>query len=909
MPDHAHVGASGPLNSSFEAVLSRRGREGLNMAERAIMKGIVRPTDFGFAGGLESLGTPDVEEMLRRNPAGLEAIIIASGRPSLLVREGKVEWQPIDDLPGFTADVAAKAANAIMSVGRVEFVNHRMGWGGTGFVVDAAPFGRRLVATNRHVAALVARRARDGSGVFLRSDRQVAYGARVDFREEIDAPRDISHELPVTYVRYLADDSDSDLAILEIAVHDELSPEPIPLSDRKAVEGELIAVIGYPARADQTNVSAMLRYFENLYGVKRFSPGLILNARSGEELTYDCTTLGGNSGSCLLSLETGTVLGVHYWGEEASYNAAVGVETLKRVLSGSRTQVSGSFTGSGETEAADRQTAPGTFGGRNGYDPAFLGHGLEVPLPRLTQELVQDLAIPSNAVTPEDAELRYRNFSILFSASRRMARLTAVNINGAQSVRIKRVEPDVWSFDLRIDADLQLPSSAYDDPSIDRGHLVRREDPNWGDAPDQANADTFHLTNSAPQHSSLNRSARFWLGLEDHIIDNARTHGFRATVFSGPVLREDDTPLGPLPVGMPLEFWKVVVMPAEAGGLLATGYLVSQGNFIAELRQKRRRQETVEGFQFGPYRAFQVPVAQIEELTGLDFGTLRTADPMASTVNGTEASADNDIAYVAIEDPRDLILGTEMPSQADPLAAISAELDRRSGDTVLARLLGLQDMLAADALYPEDLHRLLTEYQHVISGKADGQEAAAPSFGMRKAEYETLLATCLVRPSRKGEVAWALGRLTQFRPRYEAVGNPLGIPWWFVGITHALEASFNFGAHLHNGDPLTARTVQVPKGRPKTGTLPFSWEDSARDAMELKGLTAQSDWTAAHSLYRFEAYNGWGYFFRGLPSPYLWSFSQHYVKGKFVSDGKFDANAVSKQCGAGILMHELGILK
>ena len=45
---------------------------------------------------------------------------------------------------------------------------------------------------------------------------------------------------------------------------------------------------------------------------------------------------------------------------------------------------------------------------------------------------------------------------------------------------------------------------------------------------------------------------------------------------------------------------------------------------------------------------------------------------------------------------------------------------------------------------------------------------------------------------------------------------PFGMTYWFViAAIHGLEASFNFRAHFHNGDfPLTARTRQVPAGRP-----------------------------------------------------------------------------------------------
>ena len=62
-------------------------------------------------------------------------------------------------------------------------------------------------------------------------------------------------------------------------------------------------------------------------------------------------------------------------------------------------------------------------------------------------------------------------------------------------------------------------------------------------------------------------------------------------------------------------------------------------------------------------------------------------------------------------------------------------------------------------------------------------------------------------------------------------------PWFFLGVIHAMESRFNFERHLHNGDPLSARTVRVPKGFPKAGNPPFTWEVSAEeDAMEEYGL-------------------------------------------------------------------------
>jgi lysozyme family protein len=42
-----------------------------------------------------------------------------------------------------------------------------------------------------------------------------------------------------------------------------------------------------------------------------------------------------------------------------------------------------------------------------------------------------------------------------------------------------------------------------------------------------------------------------------------------------------------------------------------------------------------------------------------------------------------------------------------------------------------------------------------------------------------------------------------------------------------------------------------------------------------------------------------------VPSPYLCSFTDQYSRGKYVADGKYDAAAVSKQCGAAALMKQL----
>jgi lysozyme family protein len=168
--------------------------------------------------------------------------------------------------------------------------------------------------------------------------------------------------------------------------------------------------------------------------------------------------------------------------------------------------------------------------------------------------------------------------------------------------------------------------------------------------------------------------------------------------------------------------------------------------------------------------------------------------------------------------------------------------------------------------------------------------------------YQTLFDSCEIRPEKKALVEAIVQKIEANKSRYEEVEAKTRVPWYIVAAIHSLEGDLNFGTHLHNGDPLSHRTKNVPANRPVAGSPPFTWEESAVDALQFDHLTSDQDWTLAGSLDALERYNGTGYRKRNIPSPYLWSFSNHYVRGKFVSDGHFDENAVSHQCGAAVLL-------
>lgn len=184
--------------------------------------------------------------------------------------------------------------------------------------------------------------------------------------------------------------------------------------------------------------------------------------------------------------------------------------------------------------------------------------------------------------------------------------------------------------------------------------------------------------------------------------------------------------------------------------------------------------------------------------------------------------------------------------------------------------------------------------------------------------YKDLYKKAVIRPSYQSQIDIIVKRVNEGKARYEGVSAILGngIPWWFIGITHFMEAGHKypkqFGYHLHCGDPLTARTFHVPKGRPKADPIagpgkPYTWEESALDALKYMGYDKVTNWSIENCLVLFEKFNGMGYKKKGVPSPYLWSFTTAYTKGKYVLDGKYDPEAVSKQPGTAAIMKGLEI--
>jgi len=188
-----------------------------------------------------------------------------------------------------------------------------------------------------------------------------------------------------------------------------------------------------------------------------------------------------------------------------------------------------------------------------------------------------------------------------------------------------------------------------------------------------------------------------------------------------------------------------------------------------------------------------------------------------------------------------------------------------------------------------------------------------PSFEAAKAGYGNLWRSMTIRPERRAALEGAARKILRGKSRYLAVERATGVPWFVIGLEHDREADCSFACHLHNGDNgrpdaqgrLTIRTRQVPAGRPRSSP-PWTWEESARDALAIDGLDKIADWDIEQILYMCEKFNGEGYFGRNVNSPYVWAGSNHYGDppniGKYVADHVFDPPAIDSQLGCAPLL-------
>jgi endonuclease G len=257
---------------------------------------------------------------------GLEAIINAELRPAIDVINGTfASTHPLWAHLSSNAATKARIEAVLPSIGRIELLGHpNLPYGGTGFVV-----GDGLIMTNRHVAEIFAQGLGDRNLVFVNGNR-----AGIDFLREHDQPTG-----PTLMVRRIVMIHPYwDMAILAVeGMPHARRPLRLGLNDARDLTGREIVVVGYPAFDPRNPAVEQNDLFNGHYGIKRLQPGILqggFNTSSFRKVvfaaTHDCSTLGGNSGSAVIDLETGEVFALHFGGRYHDRNFGVPTAALAR---------------------------------------------------------------------------------------------------------------------------------------------------------------------------------------------------------------------------------------------------------------------------------------------------------------------------------------------------------------------------------------------------------------------------------------------------------------------------------------------------------------------------------------------------------------------------------------------------
>lgn len=241
------------------------------------------------------------------------------------------------------------------------------------------------------------------------------------------------------------------------------------------------------------------------------------------------------------------------------------------------------------------------------YSREFLG--IDLPVPALSPALKQ-------SAHENGRLLNYFHFSVALNAERRMAIFAATNFDRKRSVpTVSR--PVAPMPDPGISALEQLDPAVFGRSRL-RGYFANRSEVAWGGSAaeiERGESAVNYLTNLAPQDEATNRA---WSRVERWMLLFHNANAQRVTFFSGPVFRADDkTEQG---TQIPQSFWKVAVSRRTAGSedLVVDAFLVDAAR-LSEIPEEDRSSVTP------PY---QIPVAQLEAMTGLDFGRLKQFDSL-----------------------------------------------------------------------------------------------------------------------------------------------------------------------------------------------------------------------------------------------------------------------------------------
>lgn len=245
------------------------------------------------------------------------------------------------------------------------------------------------------------------------------------------------------------------------------------------------------------------------------------------------------------------------------------------------------------------------------YDIGFLGGGVRAPLPGFGPGLEGEIARSEQLRDGVYAD--YPTYTVVMNARRRSAAFVALNI---QQRKLGGEGSRSWSYDTRLDHELQLDDDYYRRNVWDRGHMAMRASAAWGDTRAERNRnsrETYYWTNSVLQHQWLNRDE--WVGVENWVRTLEQDDNDRVCSISGPIYGDVNTYVEPQarpPAPVPGAFFKVVMFRHRdtPDALSVRAFIVPQNAVTMRASGQWRMADL---------QTYQVPVRLIEQYTNLVF--------------------------------------------------------------------------------------------------------------------------------------------------------------------------------------------------------------------------------------------------------------------------------------------------
>jgi hypothetical protein len=241
--------------------------------------------------------------------------VIRLMRPAPLSRGGtldKVDPQLAEAFPDWQS-FSQSVKPYLYSIGCIELLATKKGIG-TGFLV-----AKDLLATNRHVLDLLS----CGTNQLQKGQGAVYFG-RESGVADTQGRTDITSAVAVHETL--------DIALLGIETTDNAPARtPLVIETDSASEGDAVVAVGYPFDDPVRNPIFIDALFGGKFGVKRAAPGEVLKL-SPQSVFHDCSTLGGNSGSPILSMKTARLVGLHRDGFFMYRNEAVDANSLNQFV-------------------------------------------------------------------------------------------------------------------------------------------------------------------------------------------------------------------------------------------------------------------------------------------------------------------------------------------------------------------------------------------------------------------------------------------------------------------------------------------------------------------------------------------------------------------------------------------------